>query len=108
MTNNSYPINYLEKTYNNNIITTFEQIPKSHIGFYIIILIIFLFISKFITLTISNVFFIIVAIIIIYLIYSKQYANVLPLTKDIQTKIELITPQPTRLGPNYPDLVNFL
>lgn len=97
----------MEKTYNDNITTVLNQIPSDNIAIYIAIFIILLFISKFINFNLSNLFFIIIAFCIIYYIYSKHQINLSP-TTDIQTKIELIMPNPTRLGPAYADLVNFL
>ncbi len=105
---NSDIFDHLRELYNDNISTILGKITSNDLAMYVIILVTCLFVSKFINVSLSNLFFIILAVVIIYYIYSKRNIAHLPLVDDLQTKLKLIMPEPQRLSPKYSDLINFL
>lgn len=97
----------LQKTYNDNIATLVGKISSKDLAWFICIFIICIFVSQYINLSLSGFVSMIIAILIIYYVWSKQNIS-LSQSDDLITKIDLITPKPSRLSPQYSDLVNFL
>lgn len=101
-------IDSLSDEFQHNISTKLAEISNREIVIYILILVGFIFISRLFNLSLSTIFFIVIALVIIYIYYSKQRLEHPSIETDLNTKIKLIIPEPKRLSPNYPDLVNFL
>jgi hypothetical protein len=101
-------VTLLENAYNQNITTGLDQIPGKQIALWVVILVVFIFISRLFNLTISTIFFIGLALVIIYLLYSKSITNHIPPAESEKLKLDLIRPHPKRLNSNYPDLIDFL
>ena len=101
-------VDSLEAIYNQSIIPVLEQISSRDLAVYSIILLFFIFISRFFNLNISTIFFIILALVIIYLMYAKSIIQKVPLSDSLKLKLDLIRPRPKRLHAGYADLINFL
>lgn len=101
-------IERLSNAYDNNITTKLGKITNKQWFVFIIIIIIFLYIAKSVNITLSIVFFLLIALLICYLIYSRK--QVVEPIKEVDTdlKMNLINPKPNQQLQNHPDLVDFL
>lgn len=100
-------IDYLECLYNHNTYTILGRISNSYIFMYITIFVVFLFFAKVINVSLSLIFFIIIALVICYIIYSKQQIQNITPERESSIKLNLIIPRPKKIA-NYPDLISFL
>jgi len=100
-------IDSLKETYDHNFSTILGRISNEQITQYVIILVVFLFFATIFSISLTLIFFIIVALVIIYIVYSKHQINQISDEENTKIKTELIIPKPSRLD-NYPDLIDFL
>lgn len=80
---------------------------KSTIFLYALIIIIALFISRFFKITISTIFFLIIAIIVICYINNKKSEASYNKKNEIVHRLNSIIPKPHNIN-NYPDFINFI
>lgn len=103
----SSKINSIEEQPNDNIITTLGNIDNHSIALYIVIFVVCIFIAKFVRISLSLIFFIAVAFLISYLIFSRKKTKQIPHSDEQQIKLDSITPRPQRID-NYPEIIDFL
>lgn len=100
-------MNFLNLVDQENFATKLGQINNRSWSIFFIIVIIFLFVSQIVNISLSIIFFLVIALIICYIIYSKQQSEELSPNTDQLMKLDFIIPQPCHLK-NYSDAVNFL
>lgn len=100
-------VDNLLKTYQENFYTKFKDIDNNSLIIYLIIFICLLFISKFITISLTTIFIIGVSLVIIYVVYSKRSVDNLSEKKQTIIKNNMINPK-SKYASDYPDIVNFL
>jgi hypothetical protein len=85
------------------------NINSSSAFVYIVILIAFVFIARYFHITLSTVFFIIIALVVIYVLYWHEQQKITTVADVNKVKSEAI--RPSIVGsyiPQYPDFVEFL
>jgi len=99
-------INSFFDTYDNNITTQLGQINNQSLMLYLVIFVILLFVAKLFQISLSIIFFLAVAFLICYIIYSKRKLDKVVKQQQLKIKQELIIPRPKNFG-SYPDVIDF-
>jgi len=107
MENISTLIDSLLREYDTNTSTILGRIDNKNIIIFIIIFIFFLFISQFFDIGLTIIFFIIIAALVSYILYSKNQINDISTEENLKIKLEFINPRPRRID-NHPPLIDFL
>lgn len=100
-------IDSLLHEYDTNTSTILGRIDNKNIMIFIVIFVILMFVSKFFEIGLSIIFFIVIAAIVSYVVYSRNQIIDISTEEDLKIKLELISPRPTRLD-NHPPLIDFL
>ena len=100
-------IDSLFAEYHNNISTVLGRIDNNGILTYITVIIICVFFSKIIDISLTFIFLFVISILLCYVIYKKRAVDNLTYEKQLEIKLNLITPRPQNID-KYPDLINFL
>lgn len=100
-------IDSLLHEYDTNTSTILGRIDNKNIVIFIVIFVILMFVSKFFEIGLSIIFFMIIAAIVSYVVYSRNQIIDISTEEDLKIKLELINPRPTRLD-NHPPLIDFL
>jgi hypothetical protein len=102
---NSY-INSFLKQYDENFAVKLGKIDNKSLVMYIVIIIIALFLAKMLEISLSIIFFLLLALLICYIIYSKKKISEVELSEENKIKNDLINPKPKKFV-KYPDIVDF-
>lgn len=100
-------IDSLFREYQSNLSTILGKIDNNGIVTYVAIIFIAIFFAKIINISLTFIFLLIVGLFFCYLIYKKRSVEKLTYDKELEIKLNLITPKPQRID-GYPDLINFL
>ena len=100
-------INDFENLEKNNKYHQIRSIDNKTLFNFILIIIGSIVFARFVTIKLSHIFFITLALTICYLIYSKKNLDKDSESDQIELKRNLIIPVPNRLD-NYPDLIDIL
>lgn len=99
-------IDGLLKQYNENITVKFEGIKNRDLVLYIVIGLVFFYISMKIQVNLSLIFFLGIATFICYYIYSKKRLKDVNKKEQNKIKLEMINPFAPKFH-DYPDIIDF-
>ena len=99
-------IDSLFKTFDTNFAHILAEIDNESIVIYLVIIVICLFFAKMLNVGLSLIFFLFVAFVLCYYIYSRRKLHKITFTEENKIKLELITPHPKHFD-DYPDIIDF-
>jgi hypothetical protein len=97
----------LKKSFDNNFSTKVHSIDNKSIFMYVCIIGAAIFVSQRSKIRLSNIFYILIAIIICYYIYSKKKIKAIEFNKELEIKKTLVIPEPQNID-EYPDMIEFV
>src|SRR5271154_6664207 len=100
-------VDSLLKQYDTNFSTILGRIDNDSWVTYIVIFVVCLFFAKLVNINLSIIFFIFLAILVSYIIYSKRRIEKITIQEQHRIKLDLIRPRPKRID-SYPNLIDFL
>lgn len=101
-------INEIENRQNDNLYLALSSIDPKSLFLYTVIIIIGLYISQYLLISLTTIFVLIIVFMVCYIIYSKQSIENYATLSKLKLKLELIYPKPEQITVNDSELINYL